>query len=864
MTLVCCAVFKGQKWTQDFFSTKWDDVLQVSHFKMDDISVMMSFPKSEANLVIVGQCSKKRKPIAVVFDLLSDQQAEQCIQDIAKAAVKGNNTSSPQKTHQPSLPVPTISNPTLIRTISSPLPIASIAGQDSQPKPQFISEQNPSESVDASFYSPYQNWWPNFRRHSIAESMSSLNLQNRKASKLVSTPSISQPRTAKIEVPLATPEATKVGKRPLHRFVPIYGNVSHHLPLPTPRTPPVSLPTKNIYENQPESNMHPTFHSPLPSTNARSNCQVYKPSILPKPEFISNNQQELLAKRAQILTPESTHSILNTVTENIYESIRYTKGAYKVPSESSADAVYLNLTPQKIPNEATIYPYTEKMKEKPTINSPINHTEIQGQTIDISLRLPELNHPLGVIPSVIIGLDNPMPIDIKGKEKPQIKSPKPLLPAYKYLKPICERPTRMPSSVGTDEMHVGSNSKPNNVEEIIRIFDGDALKTPTVGLHGYNTLKGAPSLNALNKMLELDKAEDMHLSNQYLLPIAISAGHATIDETSSPGAIPKATDDSHQSDNSSEFSVELNEEEQGSAAESGSSYSLETVINRFLMNEYAYVETLERICIARKSVPPKLQNLLRGAETLFEIHVSMYKDLYANRDLCSKIAGVFIAYREKLQFYKYYMLNSPEISILIVDLPDTVKANHPLLIEDVKNSWKRIHYYYMSLEIMMSLSKEEEMSSVNESIDLMKHLNMEADSGILIDCIKNTPYNLHLKAPVLLRSSFKISGPGLKWNSIFYVLLFSELIVITSPKGNHYVYQMDIYIQQTNFIDTRQDNKFQLEVDRGSNKGKVNYTFKSYEEGVKKAWVEEIEKLQFTIAQRERTERNKRFGIETE
>ncbi|XP_064092398.1 uncharacterized protein LOC135205562 [Macrobrachium nipponense] len=793
---------------------------RVSLLRIGDLRVMMSFPRSEANLVVIGRCEIRGKTVAFVFDLFSDQLALECIQDISKNSLKkeDNDSFSRQKNNQPTVQIPSSLNPVIKGATSSPLPVAFAAAEAARHKQQENTARSSSVSMAAYSGLPHEGQFPPSHQNWLKKSVTAVDVQSTKSSQSVSTPD-----TSKSGVP-KTPDLSRDGKRAVS-FPFIYGDVlCRPLPLSTATVTRSPL-RKNSYQIPFKPDLPPLLQKPVPSSVLSQGHQINKPSTPPKPDFVFKNQQELMEKITKLLKPPPLQSLPNTETENIYESIESAEEPSYIPisgpSPAAGGVVSINGPPEAINQEHTV-------------SSPINCMQIQGQTAK------QLSVLTGnkIIPSsqatTSIKTGVLSPTNMQKQREPPLKTKPSFLAVNRVKVPekVCG------SGVQTVKVEDGSNA-PKRVEEMIRIFNENTLQSTSATQHPHGSSLLLTEKKGFHQGIpDSQKAEDMQPSVQ---------------------RASKVTDDSHQSDNSSEFSFDLNVEEQGIVAD-GNCHSLKSFINRFLMNDFAYIETIERISNARNSLPPKMKILLRGVENLYETHVRMYHDLSASGDSCTKIANVFISNKERLEFYKYYMLNAPEICNHLLDLPDTVKANHPQLEDDIKSTWKRLHYYYTTLENMLSLSQEEEKDPITVAIYLIKNLNLQADSGILLDYVREAPYNLHLKKPLLLHNLFKIKGPSLK-GSFFHALLFSEMIVITAPRGDYYVYQKDIYIQQIIFRDKKQSNKFILEMDLGRNKIKATYTFKTNEVGVKEAWFNEIKRLKYTIAEKERTERNMRFGI---
>ncbi|KAK3890061.1 hypothetical protein Pcinc_005976 [Petrolisthes cinctipes] len=275
--------------------------------------------------------------------------------------------------------------------------------------------------------------------------------------------------------------------------------------------------------------------------------------------------------------------------------------------------------------------------------------------------------------------------------------------------------------------------------------------------------------------------------------------------------------------------------------------SREMVIEELLKNERNYICCLNRLKKARKSLKPELQNLLRGIEGLFDIHDKMYFNLYSGYDSCSKIAEVFTSFQEQLNSYKYHLMNAPKISEKLKMVPEEVITQHPTLKTDIKNTWTRLHYYFMSLERMSESAMDDEKTVMQEAVEMLRNMNKQADSGCLIDAVKDAPFSLHTLGPLLLHSTFLIKGFSIirkNWTK-HEVLLFSDMIVTLVPQKNIFLYRDHFLTKQLNLMnsDLPDEKHFVLELVAGGQKRNKKFTFRSSTADAKTAWVKELTRI---------------------
>ncbi|XP_042227700.1 uncharacterized protein LOC121870028 isoform X2 [Homarus americanus] len=267
--------------------------------------------------------------------------------------------------------------------------------------------------------------------------------------------------------------------------------------------------------------------------------------------------------------------------------------------------------------------------------------------------------------------------------------------------------------------------------------------------------------------------------------------------------------------------------------------TLEEDISAFLKDEYKFKTTIWRIREATHSLTRELQHLLRGTETLADIQNDMYVELYEGYKSPSKIAQVFISRKDQLERYKYYLMKSPQINKLTEAQPEEVKKMFPKLKENIRSSWKRLYFYCKSLEKMLATAPPDDVQVVQEAVDMLRELTRQGDSGIMMEAVKGTPFNLHDYAPLLLHSSFDIRSSSIRQRKGDYrVLLFAMMLVVTVPREDKFEYQEFIPTENLRVVSSKRDTRrtFVLEAKLGQG-GKRMYGFRAPSDEAKDVWV---------------------------
>ncbi|KAK4324140.1 hypothetical protein Pmani_005143 [Petrolisthes manimaculis] len=285
------------------------------------------------------------------------------------------------------------------------------------------------------------------------------------------------------------------------------------------------------------------------------------------------------------------------------------------------------------------------------------------------------------------------------------------------------------------------------------------------------------------------------------------------------------------------------EEELEAEEETPPETTLEEDIKAFIKDEFNFKNIIWRIREAKPMLTPGLKHLLKGTETLADIHNDMYIELYEGYTSCSsgKIAEVFLSRTDQLERYKYYLLNSPKMLRLIQNQPEDIKRLFPKLNEDIQSSWKRLQFYQKSVEKMMDVAPLDQQPALGNVLAILKDLNREGDSGIIMEAVTGAPFSVYEYVPLLLHSSFRVRCVGLKdMKSLCHLMLFPKILIITQPTDEGYHYLFHLHLPSLKILPSKHDKQrsFILKTKKGGMIG-----VKSTSEEKVQVWKERIKGL---------------------
>lgn len=133
---------------------------------------------------------------------------------------------------------------------------------------------------------------------------------------------------------------------------------------------------------------------------------------------------------------------------------------------------------------------------------------------------------------------------------------------------------------------------------------------------------------------------------------------------------------------------------------------------------------------------------------------------------------------------------------------------------------------------------------LKEAIDTMYQISRKADSLLLIDNIRKSPYHLIDLMPLILDSVVTVSGPGFRSDQQFTVLLFSDVLLFAADnvKDSHKwcfdALRMEYLLTARNSGECEQS--LDLTVDFGERRGRETLTIKFAKQIEASRWKEHI------------------------
>ncbi|XP_050721208.1 uncharacterized protein LOC127001079 [Eriocheir sinensis] len=692
---------------QDHLQVTSNEVL-VSRHSLAEVSAIAALQDTEGHLVVVGQCQVKGHPLAVVLDMMSREDARRLEEEVGLRLSR--------RLLRPSVHSSASQDTLCTETVPSAPPLTEMDPSTSLPDTCDKSslKHNNQATVHASASSgPTRTQPPS---SVVQPSPCSSNVSNQ--------PSLSSKKISagkrRLKLPAANMPATgTLLATPLRRtFHPSVSRVAHaSLSALTVSKPLVSdAPVSTLPVATPLVSI-PPFSTRLLSTRPQSTPSapapsVSNPSLFPRSVSIhqvSNSQVSTplvsssqvstpLVSSSQVSTPLVSSSQVSTPlvsSSQVHQSPMSTRPLIK-PALPTKPASTSTVSSRPVPPSRIFTPLVATLPVSTTSASNPTVSTSSVSTPQFPTRLLSLSRV--VTPSVLASTESnktapPTPLCIPSvSTRPAFTRPlsKPIVATRpvsfpKISSPVSTRPVSIAVASNTAE----SNTAASNTAASNTAASNTAVSDTPDSITSVSTtaVSATPVSTTAESTLPVSdqSASPVMVSRSPMLTLPETTVSASTLPTSSPAVSTLAADpelrrrhsvvsSSSQEDDNSSGKVELilgtlNVDESEylfipgmkHTQEQDSSSSLEHELSVLLENEHQYLDILQRIKDARSAVKSELQNLLRRNERLADFHKDLFRDLHQEFPSCSGVARVFLARKEELEQYRYYIMNAPRV-----------------------------------------------------------------------------------------------------------------------------------------------------------------------------------------------------------
>ena len=279
---------------------------------------------------------------------------------------------------------------------------------------------------------------------------------------------------------------------------------------------------------------------------------------------------------------------------------------------------------------------------------------------------------------------------------------------------------------------------------------------------------------------------------------------------------------------------------------------LELHKKHFLEDEERYCESLTALINARdKFDNMSIKRSLGQLNRLYSVHDKLYKSLVSCKMRTEKVAEIFLSLQEDFEVYINFVRESSTIDDSIIG---NNEESRRMILSKVQIIRLRLNTYSLALESWMEFIPKDDigLSKLVEAVDMLRSQCKQANSILVVDSVKKSPYNLYSYLPLIRYGDFRVSGHGFKPKDTYTVLLFESLLLFTKMTSDNTcncfeALRLEHIIVRQNLLEK---NSLDIEVNYSERRGCESLLLTSDEPGVAAAWEADIRNVLLEKAQK--------------
>ncbi|XP_042233351.1 uncharacterized protein LOC121873714 [Homarus americanus] len=239
-------------------------------------------------------------------------------------------------------------------------------------------------------------------------------------------------------------------------------------------------------------------------------------------------------------------------------------------------------------------------------------------------------------------------------------------------------------------------------------------------------------------------------------------------------------------------------------------------------------------------------------EVIYQFQIVLHAELRDTKGDLTKLAKVFKD--EQFQAYSRYMTMTPNVQKDFQRHASYFSEHFPDLKRNILKPSLRINFYVMLLDSFRKQASEKEKSDLNSAIEFLNQLKRKANTLMTIANVTSSPVDLRLGGDVLkIGDLFCLSGGCLQKRK-YYIILFENLLVITSSKMEFFKYKIHYRAERLEQVEAAGETEVLLQVLTEEQSHRVTMRFKAKNSSLRDQWVSELQKIvqqNTTLKQRE-------------
>ena len=257
-----------------------------------------------------------------------------------------------------------------------------------------------------------------------------------------------------------------------------------------------------------------------------------------------------------------------------------------------------------------------------------------------------------------------------------------------------------------------------------------------------------------------------------------------------------------------------------------------------LLRDYQDMKTIKTPLLIRQH----FDRIFKQVEEIYTFQLEFQDELRETHGRPEQVARAFT--NEQFQCYGRYMVMTPAVLRDLDQFASHFKENFPHLKVNILKPSLRINFYAMILESIKKEALVEAKGELQEAINYLNQVKRKANTEMTLNTVIHSPVDLRLGGgDTLHMGELYYTGGGTLQKKKYQVILFENLLVITSIKAPFFKYKTHYRVEQLESVVASGENELFLNVLSEGQTQLVTLKFRIKTQKIRDEWISELQKI---------------------
>lgn len=270
----------------------------------------------------------------------------------------------------------------------------------------------------------------------------------------------------------------------------------------------------------------------------------------------------------------------------------------------------------------------------------------------------------------------------------------------------------------------------------------------------------------------------------------------------------------------------------------------------FLMeNEREYLQCLRSVLndydVMCSKTPTHIRQhfdlIFKQVDVIYNFQLALQGDLQKTQGDPQLVAQVFKS--EQFQYYGCFMVMMPDVQKDLMQYANHIKEHFPDLKRNILKPSLRLNFYAQILDTFRKEASEEVKVELEAAISYLNQVKRKANTKMTLRTVVHSPVDLRLGGDMLHIGEFTCTSGSPLQKRKYQLILFENLLVITSKKIAHFKYKTHYRVEQLESVTGVGKNELHLNILSEGQKQSATLKFTTKHERTRDEWISVLEKI---------------------